>query len=330
MALDRRKLQVFVSSTFTDLLEERQIAVSSILKAGHIPAGMELFSAGDKSQLDVIKKWIDQSDVYMLILGTRYGSLEPDSSIGYTEMEYDYAVSTGKPFFALVMSDAAIDNKLKDTGYQFVEKDNPEKLKAFRAKVLGKMCSIYTNINDIKSYVYESLLDYLDRNDLVGWVRGDKVAEASSLQDRIADLTAENERLKSDLLEVRMIEDDAGIPGKSASDFVEVQSILANCPVNFPAEISNNGKEFLTTVLKLFKLNTSMLISGATLYSYSKDRAKFFEKHVYGPLVTHRLVQVEHRSNGSRFYTMTEKGLDFAAWLDRKNLAAEPTSASKD
>jgi len=71
-----KKLQVFVSSTFTDLKEERQAAVEAILSSGNIPAGMELFSAGDESQMTVIKRWIDESDIYLLILGGRYGSLE--------------------------------------------------------------------------------------------------------------------------------------------------------------------------------------------------------------------------------------------------------------
>jgi len=66
----RRKLRVFVSSTYEDLREERQAAVEAILKAGHIPAGMELFTAGSKSQFEVIKHWIDELDVFMLILGT--------------------------------------------------------------------------------------------------------------------------------------------------------------------------------------------------------------------------------------------------------------------
>ena len=65
-----KKLQVFVSSTYTDLIEERQAAVEAILDAGHIPAGMELFKGG-KSQMETIRKWIDESDVYMLILGGR-------------------------------------------------------------------------------------------------------------------------------------------------------------------------------------------------------------------------------------------------------------------
>jgi hypothetical protein len=72
-----RRLQVFVSSTFSDLIAERQAAVEAILRAGHIPAGMELFAAGDESQMEIIKQWIDASDVFLLILGVRYGSIEP-------------------------------------------------------------------------------------------------------------------------------------------------------------------------------------------------------------------------------------------------------------
>ncbi len=67
----KKRLQVFVSSTFTDLTRERQSAVEAILTAGHIPAGMELFTSGDESQMEVIKQWINESDVFLLILGGR-------------------------------------------------------------------------------------------------------------------------------------------------------------------------------------------------------------------------------------------------------------------
>jgi len=52
----RKRLQVFVSSTFSDLRDERQAAVEAILVAGHIPAGMELFTSGDESQMEAIKQ----------------------------------------------------------------------------------------------------------------------------------------------------------------------------------------------------------------------------------------------------------------------------------
>lgn len=111
----RRKLQVFVSSTYTDLIEERQSAVQAILDAGHIPAGMELFQPGNETQLATIYNWIDESDAYMLILGGRYGSLEPKSQKSYTQLEYEYALEKGVSFptFAVVLSDAFITNKLK-------------------------------------------------------------------------------------------------------------------------------------------------------------------------------------------------------------------------
>ena len=53
--MSNTKFQIFVSSTYIDLTDERQAAVEAILKAGHIPAGMELFTAGDESQLTTIK-----------------------------------------------------------------------------------------------------------------------------------------------------------------------------------------------------------------------------------------------------------------------------------
>ena len=88
-----KKLQIFISSTYTDLISERQSAVQAILNAGHIPAGMELFTAGSESQLETIYNWIDNSDIYMLILGGRYGSIEPKSRKSYTQLEYEYAVA---------------------------------------------------------------------------------------------------------------------------------------------------------------------------------------------------------------------------------------------
>uniref|UniRef100_UPI0019544A3A DUF4062 domain-containing protein n=1 Tax=Enterobacter hormaechei TaxID=158836 RepID=UPI0019544A3A len=71
------------------LKEERKAAVEGILEAGHIPAGMELFTAGDQSQWKLIQDWIKGSDVYMLLAGARYGSIKPKSKKSYTHHEYD-------------------------------------------------------------------------------------------------------------------------------------------------------------------------------------------------------------------------------------------------
>nr|VFK57841.1 MAG: protein of unknown function (DUF4062) [Candidatus Kentron sp. TUN]VFK66801.1 MAG: protein of unknown function (DUF4062) [Candidatus Kentron sp. TUN] len=82
------KYQIFVSSTYEDLKPERDQVIKAVLEMGHIPVGMEMFSAGDEQQWDVIKKQIDQSDYYVVLIAHRCGSM--DGSISYTEKEYDY------------------------------------------------------------------------------------------------------------------------------------------------------------------------------------------------------------------------------------------------
>ena len=49
---------------------------------------MELFTAGDQSQIQVIKDWIDESDVFLLILGGRYGTVESRTGKSYIQLEY--------------------------------------------------------------------------------------------------------------------------------------------------------------------------------------------------------------------------------------------------
>src|SRR5437016_967972 len=116
-----KKLQVFVSSTYTDMLAERQAAVEAILRAGHIPAGMELFAAGDESQLETIRRWIEESDVFMLMLGGRYGSIEPRSGKSYVELEYEHAIKEKKPFFTAIIGEAFLDSKVKSQGRDVIE-----------------------------------------------------------------------------------------------------------------------------------------------------------------------------------------------------------------
>ena len=147
-----KKLQVFISSTFIDLKEERQAAVSAILKAGHIPAGMELFKAADKSQWEIIKRWIDESDVYMLILGGRYGSIDPQKGVSYTELEYDYAVETGKPLFAVVIEESALEEKVKKNGLDFLERDRPSELKLFKDLRIRSNIGTTIQYNESRGY----------------------------------------------------------------------------------------------------------------------------------------------------------------------------------
>lgn len=191
----KRRFQVFVSSTYTDLREERQAAVEAILSAGHIPAGMELFAAGDESQMEVIKQWIDESDVYLLILGGRYGSIEPTSGKSYIQLEYEYALQQNKPVFSCVVSDEALNRRLQNVGQAAIDKYG-EKLDAFRTLVLSKMVRPWDDEKDIKIAIGETLFQFSRREDIGGWVRQGQEANVPALADEIARLSKENASLR--------------------------------------------------------------------------------------------------------------------------------------
>jgi Domain of unknown function (DUF4062) len=171
----KKKLQVFVSSTYSDLREERQAAVEAILTAGHIPAGMELFAAGDQSQMDVIKRWINESDVFLLILGGRYGSVEPKSKKSYIQLEYEYACEMGKALFAVVITEDAIEKKVKKLNRNAIEQKYPQKLEDFRKTVLSKVVRMWSDTTGIKLAILEKLPELSLRDDLVGWIRGERL-----------------------------------------------------------------------------------------------------------------------------------------------------------
>lgn len=203
MSTKNRKLQVFVSSTFTDLRAERQAAVEAILSTGNIPAGMELFSAGDQSQMEVIKEWIQESDVYLLILGGRYGTIEPVTGKSYTQLEYEYALEIGKSHFAVVISDKALNEKVKKHGLEMTERGSTEKYNEFKKLVTeAKLVEFWDDLKDVELAIHKSLLKFGKREELVGWVRGDQAVNSGAMTEGFVRLEKENLELKNKVAEL--------------------------------------------------------------------------------------------------------------------------------
>lgn len=168
----KNKLQVFVSSTYLDLTEERQTAVEAILEAGHIPAGMELFKAGETIKA-TIQKWIDDSDVYLLILGGRYGSIDSNTQVSYTQWEYEYAVGSGKPTFAIVLSDQYLMRKEQKNPGTVFETENKDKYETFKKFVLKNIVYTINNSHELTKKIVIQLNDYNSNPEFAnrGWVR---------------------------------------------------------------------------------------------------------------------------------------------------------------
>jgi hypothetical protein len=166
----KKRFTVFISSTYEDLKEERQALVSAILKAGHIPQGMELFSSGNLEQWDLIKEWIDDSDVFCLLLAFRHGSICPHMAKPYTQLEYEYALERKKPFFSLVM-DRSYEPVIADKSLEFIKNKDQIVYDSFRAAVVSKLVAFPKNIDQIQLMSLQALHE-IERSDLdIGWIR---------------------------------------------------------------------------------------------------------------------------------------------------------------
>ena len=175
-----KKYQVFVSSTYLDLRQERQAVSRAILELGHFPAGMELFPASDQDQLDFIKKVIDDCDYYIVILGGKYGSKDPGSGLGYTESEYDYAVQEKKPVIALIHKDI---NKLSRENTE-IEKERIDALERFRAKLqAGRLVKFWSDESELKSQAILSLVKSFSDFPQQGWSRDAGPASSETLAE---------------------------------------------------------------------------------------------------------------------------------------------------
>lgn len=187
-----KKYQVFVSSTYQDLIEERQKVIEALLGKNCFPVGMEYFPAANDDQLTVIKKLIDRCDYYILIIGGRYGSLDAKSGKSYTQLEFEYAVSKNIPIASFYHAEP---NKLPGERIEPTD-DGKRKLNEFKIIVQEKLCDSWKEPYELAFKVNKSL-DYLFENyPRVGWVKADEISSAEANKE-LLQLKKEKEYLLS-------------------------------------------------------------------------------------------------------------------------------------
>lgn len=189
-----KRYQVFISSTFTDLIEERQAVLKAILELDQFPAGMELFPAVDSTAWDLIKDVIRSSDYYVLIIGGRYGSVD-EEGLSYTQKEYEYAVAEGKPVIPLLhKSPEALPRDKTET-----EKEAWENLNQFRENVeANHTCVYWESPLELKSQLIIGLTATMKRMPTIGWIRADQLPSEDTTKE-LLDLRKKVDQLQGQL-----------------------------------------------------------------------------------------------------------------------------------
>ena len=227
------KYQIFVSSTYEDLKAERDQIIKASLEMGHIPVGMEMFSAANEEQWKIITRQIDQSDYYAVIVAHRYGSIV--DGVSYTEKEYDYAIQQGVPVLGFVIEAAAS----WPANWVDADIDKKKPLDLFKEKVKHKPTGFWFNADDLHGKFSIALMKAIANNPRPGWARASEVAGPEVLTE-LSRLSSENAALRErlDILPTREA-DYLGL------NFQEMCDELA-VPIN-PYQISDPG--FLTNIL---------------------------------------------------------------------------------
>ncbi len=188
------RYQVFVSSTFIDLKEERSEVLQAIWELDCIPTGMEAFLATNEAQWEVIQKVIDECDYYVLIIGGRYGSVTPEG-ISYTEKEYNYAKELGIPVLGFVHGNP--ENILASKTE--MEESARNLLGAFRSRVMAEHpIRKWTNPQELGGLVSRSVSRAIKVTPRPGWIRNTGPSNFDLLE-QINSLTKENSALKQKL-----------------------------------------------------------------------------------------------------------------------------------
>jgi len=205
---------VFVSSTYSDLIDERKKVSEAVAKAGFVAEGMEIFPASSQKQMDFIERVIDRCDYYILIVAGRYGSVSEDG-LSYTEKEFRYAKSKGIPVLAFLRGEVDELPKSKTES----DAENKLKLDTLVADLKSSaLVDFWLNPDELSTKALAALVQARISHKGVGWIRADQAAGLDVLNE-VNDLRKENSALKKEVAENRRpaIFDDIPLAGLDES-----------------------------------------------------------------------------------------------------------------
>ena len=118
---------VFISSTFVDLKKERKEIWELLKKYDVLIRGMEQFGARKEDSLTTCLTEVEQSDIYIGIIGYRLGSIDKKTGKSYTQLEYEKAYELNKEILIYL-----IDDELSKVSPKNIEFDKIPKLNSFK------------------------------------------------------------------------------------------------------------------------------------------------------------------------------------------------------
>lgn len=300
-----KKYEVFISSTYEDLKEERNAVAESLLDMGCcFPAGMERFPASSLSQWDYIKRRIDNCDYYVLIVAGRYGTLVADEKISYTEKEYNYAESKNIPIISFIY------DKIENLPNKFVDK-RLSRINDFRKRAsAGRLVKFYSSVDELRSMVKDALYSEIQNTPRPGWIRADKLNDI-----QVSETNSQNSAISKEEFKTMFDQEFE----KHIATEEDVKAIWNEV---FEQELSKEAKRLLIEASKdvhgcfwVIEVDNGTLISvnNTKMNAETSGKEVAIWKNAVKELLQNELAVLE--SNSSEKYSVTPKGYDMAKQL---------------
>jgi hypothetical protein len=121
-----KRLQVFLSHTsdMSQFPEERSFvraALDAVGRARMAPVDMRYFAARDGRPASYCQQQVRTCDVYVAIIGFRYGSIVSGEDVSYTDLEFRAASAAGLPRLVFLLAEASYLPALADADLGLVE-----------------------------------------------------------------------------------------------------------------------------------------------------------------------------------------------------------------
>ena len=191
--------QVFVSHT-SDMAQAPvsrsfvQAALDAVGRAKMAAVDMRYFAARDGRPADYCRRRVRECEVYVAVVGFRYGSLVAGEAVSYTELEFLTASEAGLPRLVFLLADAACPPGLSDS--------NRAAVTGFRRRLkeAGVIVRFFSSSEGLELEVFHALKELADGASLQG--SAESVPGIWNLPGRNADFTGRTavlRRLHEDL-----------------------------------------------------------------------------------------------------------------------------------
>lgn len=153
----KTQVPVFVSSTYEDMIPYRDAAQQVLTRLEQTVKGMEYFGSNPNEPLKVCLDAVKASDIYIAIIGMRYGSVEEETGKSYTQLEYETAIKNKIPTLIYIIgNDCPVLPKYVDIG------EKADKLVAFKDTLKKKhTVSFFKSPEDFSSKLTQDIVEEL-------------------------------------------------------------------------------------------------------------------------------------------------------------------------